>query len=54
MLDRRVNKLFHFGEGDHLVKFLFDLDILHAEDRTVQKNVFATTQLRLKSCANLQ
>src|SRR5215471_12429386 len=54
MLDRRIEELLDLGEGDDLVEFAFDLDAAHAEDRAVQKDVFATGQFGMKPGANLE
>src|SRR2546422_5595490 len=54
MFDRGVDKLLNFGKGHYLIKLLPDLGVLHAEDRTVQKDILAPGQLRLKACAHFE
>src|SRR5882724_5326328 len=54
MLDWRVYEFVNFGEGDHLIKLLFDLEALHTEDRTVQKNVLAARKFRMKTRSNFE
>ena len=41
--DRRINKLLNFSERDDLVKLRFDFAPRHAEDRTVEIDVLATS-----------
>ena len=53
-LHRRVEKSFDFGEVNDLVEFLPDLRPGHPEDRSVQKDVLATGQFRVKAGADLQ
>src|SRR6266705_3958579 len=52
MFDRSVDELFDFGESDNLVEFLFDLGVLHAENRPVKENILATGQLGLEARAD--
>src|SRR6476659_2218204 len=53
-LDRRVDKFFDFGKADDLVELSFDLFPRHPEDRAVEKDVFTSTQFRMKSGADLE
>ena len=53
-LDRRIEKSLDLGKGDDLVEFPADLGPRHAEDRAVQKDVFAAGQLRMKSGADFE
>ena len=48
-LYRRVQELINPGEGNDFGKLSLNLDALHAEDRAVHKNVFAASQLRMKT-----
>ena len=52
--DWRIEEFLHFGKGNDLVEFFSNLSSRHAEDRTVEKNVFAAAQLRVKSCTHLE
>jgi hypothetical protein len=54
MLNRRVNKLLHFGKRHDLVELARDLDARHAENRAVQINIFASRQLRMKARADFK
>src|SRR6476469_2515342 len=54
MLHRCVEKSFDLGERDDLIELLFDLGSVHAEDRAIQKNIFATRELRVKSRADFE
>src|SRR6476620_10558055 len=48
-LDRRIEKLLHLGEGDDFVELAPDLGMRHAEDGTVEVDVLAAGELRMKS-----
>ncbi len=41
MLHRRVEKFFHFGKGDDLIKFLPDFPLRHAKDGAVEEDVLS-------------
>ena len=53
-LDRRVDELLAFREGDDLVELPGDLGLGHAENRAVQEDVLAARQLGMKTGADLQ
>src|SRR5205814_2993508 len=53
-LDRRLDKALDFREGDDLVELARDLGAAHAEDRTVQVDVLAPGQLRMKARADFK
>src|SRR5689334_25365490 len=52
--DGCVDKLLDFGKRDDLVKLALDLVARHTENRSVEKNVFATAELRMKACAHFE
>ncbi len=51
---RSVEEALDLGEGDDLVEFAADLRALHAEDGAVEKNIFATGELRVKAGADFE
>ena len=53
-LDRRVEKSLDLGKGDDLVEFAADFGAGHAEDRAIQKDVFAPGQLGMKPGADFE
>src|SRR5688572_22121832 len=52
-LHRRIYKLFNVREGDDLIKLAFNLNFTHAENCTIEKDVFAAGQFGMKACAHL-
>ena len=48
MFDRRIQKFFDLGEGDDFIELLFDFEPRHAQDGSVEKNVFPSGQFRMK------
>src|SRR5205823_4469162 len=54
VLNRRIQKHFHISEGDDFVKLAVDFDASHTEDRAVQVDVFAASQLGMEAGAHLQ
>src|SRR4051812_41102553 len=54
MLHGSIEKFLKLSECHNFVKLSNDLSLSHAEDRAVEKNVFATGQLRMKSRPNLK
>src|SRR5689334_2994691 len=52
--DWRVDELLDFRETDDLLKLSLDLFARHAEYRAVEKNVFASTQFRMKAGADFE
>src|SRR5690606_1916493 len=52
--DRCVNELFHFREVDNFVKTGFNFPFLHSKDRAIQENILASSQFRVKACANFK
>ena len=53
-LDRRIEELLDFGEGDDLVEVLLDVAPCHAEHRAVEKDVFSPSEFRVKSGPDFQ
>src|SRR6516162_901606 len=53
-LYRRVKKCLHLGECHDFVKSLADLALRVPKDRAVKKDVFATRELRMKTCSDLE
>src|SRR6187431_1449751 len=53
-LDWCVEKTLDLGESDDLVEFRFDLRPRHAEDRPVEENILATSQLGVKTGADFE
>ena len=53
-LDRRIEELLDLREGDDLVELPPDLRPRHAEDRTIEEDVLAARQLRVKARAHLE
>src|ERR1035437_3392697 len=53
-LDRGVEKSFHFGKGDNFIKFTFNLGLAHAQDRAIEIDVLAPSQLGMKAGADFQ
>jgi hypothetical protein len=51
VLNRRLQESFDFGEGDDLVELALDVCARHAEDSSVEKDVFSPGQFRMKACA---
>src|SRR5215204_4496517 len=47
--DGRINELIYFVEGDYLIEFSLDLHFLHAENRAVEVDVFASGQFRMEA-----
>jgi hypothetical protein len=45
---------FDFRKRDDLIKLPRNLRLLHTQNRAVQKNIFASGQLRMKSGADFQ
>src|SRR2546429_1494870 len=54
MLHRCVDEFFYLCESDDLVELSRDLSLSHAEDRTVQENVFAACQFGMKTGADFK
>ena len=54
VLDRDIEKSFHFDKGDNFIKFTFDLGLAHAEDRAVQEDIFPSGKLGMKAHTNFQ
>src|SRR5215211_4780623 len=52
--DGCVNEFLDFGEGDDLIKLPLDLFPRHAEDRSVEKDVLASTQFGMKPRADFE
>ena len=53
-LHRCVEEALYLGERNNFIELLADFTLRHAKDRTVQENVFATCQLRMKPGPDLE
>src|SRR6266849_2740269 len=51
---RGIEKTFDLGEGHDLVKLRFDLGPGHAENRAIEKDIFATSQFRMETGADFK
>src|SRR5258708_28546909 len=54
MLHRCIQELFHLGKRDDLVEGGLYLGAFHAEDGSVEKDIFATGQFRMKAGSNFK
>src|SRR5438552_17482706 len=52
--DRSINEFLHSGKINYLIKPRANLGLGHPQNRAVEKNVFASAQLRVKARAYLQ
>jgi hypothetical protein len=52
--DRRIQKLFDFGKVDNLIEVSLNLIAGHSKDRSIQEDVFAAGQLRVKASADFE
>src|ERR1051326_2183526 len=50
----RVDKLFHFSEGDDLIKLAIDFGLAHAEYGAVEVDIFTTGQFGVKAGAHFE
>ena len=53
-LDWSVDEFLDFGERDNLIELRLDLLPRHAENRTVEINVFSASQFRMEAGADFQ
>ena len=53
-LDGGIDKFLNLGKSYDLVKFLIDFNALHAQDRTVQVNIFTPAEFGMKAGANFE
>ena len=49
VLDRHVEKLIHFGKGDHGIEFRLDFRLAHTQNCAIEKDVLPACQFRVKS-----
>ena len=53
-LDRSVQKFFHTGKINDLIKFASDFCPAHAKDSTIKENIFSSGQFGMKACTDFQ
>ena len=53
-LDWRIEELFDFGERNDFIELTLNLEPGHAEDRAVQKDVFAAGEFGMKASAHFE
>ncbi len=53
-LDRRIDELFNLGKGDDFVEFASDLVLGHAQNGTVEEDVFAPGKFGVEAGADFQ
>ena len=50
----RIQEFFNLGKSDNLIKLPFDFSSGHSENRAIKRNILASSQLRMETCAHLQ